>query len=105
MYNAKIVSLFQIGITLFSLPNKKHILIILFFKASIHPKTGNYYVLSANAHRLVVMNRNGKTLSSVALDPKLLRQPEGICFSPDGTLFIASEGDGKKGYLLQFDAK
>jgi uncharacterized protein YjiK len=51
------------------------------------------------------MNRSGKTLSSVALDPKLLRQPEGICFSPEGTLFIASEGDGKKGYLLQFDAK
>jgi len=72
---------------------------------AVHPKTGDYYVLSANAHRLVVMNRNGKTLSSVALDPKLLRQPEGICFSPDGTLFIASEGDGKKGYLLQFDAK
>ncbi len=72
---------------------------------AVHPKTGDYYVLSANAHRLVVMTRNGKMLSSVALDPKLLRQPEGICFAPDGTLFIASEGDGKKGYLLQFDEK
>jgi uncharacterized protein YjiK len=72
---------------------------------AVHPKTGDYYVLSSNGHWLVVMNRSGKTLSSVALDPKLLRQPEGICFSPEGTLFIASEGDGKKGYLLQFDAK
>ena len=72
---------------------------------AVHPKTGDYYVLSANAHRLVVMTRNGKTLSSVPLDPKLLRQPEGICFSPDGTLFIASEGDGKKGYLLKFEEK
>ena len=72
---------------------------------AVHPKTGDYYILSGNAHRLVVMNRNGKTLSSVALDPKLLRQPEGICFSPDGTLFIASEGDGKKGYLLRFEEK
>lgn len=72
---------------------------------AVHPKTGDYYVLSANAHRLVVMTRNGKTLSSVALDPNLLRQPEGICFSPDGTLFIASEGDGKKGYLLEFAEK
>lgn len=72
---------------------------------AVHPKTGDYYVLSANGHRLVVMTRNGKTLSSVALDPKLLRQPEGICFAPNGTLFIASEGDGKKGYLLQFDEK
>lgn len=72
---------------------------------AVHPKTGEYYVLAANGHRLVVMNRNGKTLSSVALDPKLLRQPEGICFAPDGTLFIASEGEGKKGYLLEFAGK
>jgi uncharacterized protein YjiK len=72
---------------------------------AVHPKSGDYYVLSASGSRLVVMTRNGKTLSSVALDSKQFRQPEGICFSPDGTLFIASEGDGKKGYLLEFAEK
>lgn len=67
---------------------------------AVHPKTGDYYVLAANGHRLVVMDRNGKLRSSAALDPELMPQPEGICFAPDGTLYIASEG--KKGVLLQF---
>lgn len=69
---------------------------------AVHPKTGEYYVLASGGHRLVVLTRNGKLLSSVALDPKLFRQPEGICFAPDGTLFIANEGDGGKGYVLRF---
>lgn len=69
---------------------------------AVHPQTGDYYVLAANGHRLVVLNRNGKLLSSVTLDPKLLAQPEGICFTPDGTLYLASEGTEKKGVLLAF---
>ena len=69
---------------------------------AVHPKTGDYYVLASAGHRLFVMTRNGKLLSSVALDDKLFRQPEGICFAPDGTLFIASEGDGGKGTILKF---
>lgn len=69
---------------------------------AVHPKTGDYYVLASNGHRLVVMNRNGKLLSSVGLDSKLLPQPEGICFTPDGTLYIASEGAEKKGKLFSF---
>lgn len=72
---------------------------------AVHPKTGEYYVLASSGHRLIVMTRNGKLLSSVALDEKLFRQPEGICFAPDGTLFIASEGDGGKGYVLSFATK
>ena len=48
------------------------------------------------------MTRTGKLLSSVALSPDLFKKPEGICFAPDGTLFIASEGDGGNGYILRF---
>lgn len=69
---------------------------------AVQPKTGDYYVLASGGHRLVVVTRNGKLLSSVDLDPTLFRQPEGICFAPDGTLFIASEGDGGKGTILRF---
>ncbi|MBC8152922.1 MAG: SdiA-regulated domain-containing protein [Bacteroidetes bacterium] len=72
---------------------------------AVHPQTGNYYVLASGGRRLVVMTRNGKLLSSVALAPKLFRQPEGICFAPDGTLFIASEGDGGSGTILRFVMK
>lgn len=68
---------------------------------AVHPKTGEYYLLASDGHRLLVIDRKGVVLSSVRLDKKLFVQPEGICFAPDGTLYIASEG----GYLLQFKQK
>ena len=37
------------------------------------------------------------------LDPNEFRQPEGICFSPSGDMFISSEGQGGKGYILEFE--
>ncbi|CCH57113.1 hypothetical protein BN8_06516 [Fibrisoma limi BUZ 3] len=70
---------------------------------AVHPKTGEYYILASDGHRLIVTKPNGTILSSVGLDKQLFRQPEGICFAPDGTLFIASEGGkNENGYLLRF---
>ncbi len=69
---------------------------------AVHPKTGEYYVLASAGRSLIVTNRNGKMLSVVALDKSVFRQPEGICFAPDGTLFITSEGGDSSGYLLRF---
>ena len=37
------------------------------------------------------------------LDEKLFRQPEGICFSPEGDMYISNEGQGGKGYILKFN--
>ena len=70
---------------------------------AVHPKTGEYYVLASAGRSLIITNRNGKLLSAVALDKSVFRQPEGICFTPDGTLFIASEGGDGAGYLLRFE--
>lgn len=69
---------------------------------AVHPKTGDLYFLTSVGKMIVVLNRKGKVVATEALDPKLYRQPEGICFAPDGTLYIASEGDGKPGYILEF---
>ncbi|MBO0952232.1 SdiA-regulated domain-containing protein [Fibrella forsythiae] len=71
---------------------------------AVHPKTREYYILSSAAHRLAVVAPNGKVKSLVPIDDKALPQPEGICFAPDGTLYISSEGDGKKGIILAFNA-
>lgn len=68
-----------------------------------HPKTGELYLLSSAGHRLVIFSAGGVPLKNIDLDPKLFRQPEGICFNPEGTLYISSEGDGKDGYILKFD--
>lgn len=72
---------------------------------AVHPITGEWYVLTSAGKRLLITNHEGKILYSEALDPRQFRQPEGICFSPTGDLFIASEGDGKKGYILKFSYK
>ena len=69
---------------------------------AVHPQTRDYYVLSSAAHQLAVLAPNGKVKSLVSLDEGALPQPEGICFAPDGTLYIASEG--KKGVILEFKA-
>lgn len=69
---------------------------------AVHPLTGEWYILTSAGKRLVITSRKAKIIYSEPLDPKLFRQPEGICFTPNGDLFIASEGAGKKGYILKF---
>ncbi|WP_332367946.1 hypothetical protein [Spirosoma telluris] len=70
---------------------------------AVHPITGEWYILNSAGKRLLITNRQAKIIYSELLDPKQFRQPEGICFAPSGDLFIASEGDGKKGYILKFE--
>jgi len=70
---------------------------------AVHPQTGDWYVLSSASHQLIVTNRQKQVLHVEKLDRKQLPQPEGICFAPNGDLFIASEG--KPGILLRFGAR
>ena len=72
---------------------------------AVHPLTGEWYVLTSAGKRLLITNRQGQIVGTVPLDPKQFRQPEGICFAPNGDLFIASEGDGKKGSVMRFGYK
>lgn len=69
---------------------------------AIHPLYGDVYLISSIGKLLIVMDRRGKILDIQDLDPTQFRQPEGICFSPEGDLFISSEGQGGKGYILKF---
>jgi len=69
---------------------------------AIHPIHDRIYLLSNIGKMLIILNRQGKVTDLQKLNMKIFRQPEGICFSPTGDLFIASEGDGGKGYILKF---
>ena len=69
---------------------------------SIHPATGNLYVLSSVRKALAVMAPDGTFIATVPLDPALFPQPEGIAFAADGTLFIANEGPTGAGTILRF---
>jgi len=73
---------------------------------AVHPVTGDFYIISANGNWLLVLNRNNEIIHTQKLAPKLYKQPEGICFSPDGkTLFISNEGKDKKANILIFHSK
>jgi uncharacterized protein YjiK len=71
---------------------------------AVHPKTDHVFILAAKGHKLLRLDRMGIIRSVVELDAKQFPQPEGLCFSPEGTLFISSEGEkGKRaGSLMAF---
>jgi uncharacterized protein YjiK len=69
---------------------------------AVHPVTRNLYVLGAAGNLLVVFSPQGQLLAIVELYPSTFPQPEGICFSHDGSLYIASEGAGWSGVIMEF---
>ncbi|MEO0557177.1 MAG: SdiA-regulated domain-containing protein [Bacteroidota bacterium] len=72
---------------------------------AVRPGTQEIYILSSVKKSLLVVLPDGTIQSAVALSPELHRQPEGIAFAPDGTLFISNEGAGRAATLLRFSPR
>ena len=70
---------------------------------AVHPETHKIYLLNSVGKLLLVLDEDGNIEDMAVLNPKTFRQPEGICFSPNGDLYIASEGVGGRGYILVFN--
>jgi hypothetical protein len=70
---------------------------------AIHPLDGEIYIIASVGKLLIILNRDGKIKDIKELDPEIFLQPEGICFAPEGNMFISSEGKGEKGYILEFE--
>ncbi len=73
---------------------------------AVHPVTHDIYLLSTKDNKcMAVFSHDGKLKAFQFIDKDLMPQPEGICFSPDGKLYISSEGKkGEAGNLFEFDA-
>lgn len=69
---------------------------------ALHPMSNQFYILSSVGKMIVVVNREGIVEATYPLSSRVLSQPEGISFSPKGDMYISSEGDGDKGYILEF---
>lgn len=62
---------------------------------AIHPKTGEFYVVEGRNPKLLILTNDGTVKKVYELDKDEFAQPEGITFSPGGTLYISNEsGDG-----------
>lgn len=68
---------------------------------AIHPKTGEYYVLEGKNPKLVILDKDGTITKVHVLDKKIFEQPEGITFSPDGTLYISNEAGNKPANIME----
>ena len=76
------------------------------FKSSaiaVRPGTGEIYVLSSVRKAIAVLAPDGALQTVVELPDSLYAQPEGLAFTPDGTLFISNEGPDGPATLLRFD--
>jgi len=62
---------------------------------AINPADGNFYILEGKNPQLLIIDPTGKTIKLHNLVQKTFNQPEGIIFSPEGTMYISNEG--KKG--------
>ncbi len=73
---------------------------------AVHPVTHDVYLLSTKDNKcMAVYSHDGKLKAFQFIDKDLMPQPEGICFSPEGKLYISSEGKhGEAGNLFEFDA-
>ncbi len=72
---------------------------------TVHPVTNDVYILSTRDTKcLAQFSYKGKLKSVQFIDKDMMPQPEGICFSPDGTLLISTQGRrGNPAAIYQFD--
>ena len=70
---------------------------------AVHPIDGSVYLMASNGKMIVVLDKAGSIIGSYPIYPILLGQPEGICFAENGDLYISSEGEGDRGYILKFE--
>ena len=59
--------------------------------ASINPKTGDLFIISAINKLLVIADTDGHFKQVYKIDPGIFKQPEGLSFTPNGDLIISNE--------------
>lgn len=72
---------------------------------ALHPITSDIYLISSVGKLLLVLDPAGQEVKHLqSLDYSHFPQPEGICFSANGTLWISTENKNN-GLLVQLDYK
>ncbi|WP_412061941.1 SdiA-regulated domain-containing protein [Rubrivirga sp. IMCC45206] len=69
---------------------------------AVHPSSGQIYVLSSVRRAIAVVDRDGTLVAVTDLPAEFARQPEGLAFADDGTLYVASEGGAGTATLLRY---
>jgi hypothetical protein len=73
------------------LPIEDSVSIIKPAAAAIHPITGEWYIMASVNRLLIVADNTGKWKKVYPLDKEWFKQPEGMCFAPNGDLYVSNE--------------
>ena len=68
---------------------------------SIHPVSGDIYIIDGRNPQLLIIDAGGNIKKLYTLNSKEFAQPEGITFNSAGDLFIANEGTKQPGNIVQ----
>jgi len=68
---------------------------------TIKPSTNEVFVLSSINNLIAVISPSGELSKIIPLIGKSFKQPEGIAFSPDGSLYISNEGKTGQGNIIK----
>jgi uncharacterized protein YjiK len=69
---------------------------------AIHPFTNDIYMLSSVGNILLVMTNNGNLRYTIDLEHSKFKQPEGLTFDKNGTMYISNEGGNGKANIKVF---
>jgi uncharacterized protein YjiK len=72
---------------------------------AIHPLSGHLYITSSVGKMLLVLDTTGRILHIEKLSKKVHPQPEGLCFDPNGGLYLSNEGKGGAPKFYRFNYK
>jgi uncharacterized protein YjiK len=67
----------------------------------IDPLTSDIYILSSVGKTILCLDPRGAIKFAFHLNPHLFKQPEGLTFSKDGTMYISDEGREGKANLVK----
>ncbi|MFD2917227.1 SdiA-regulated domain-containing protein [Psychroserpens luteus] len=69
---------------------------------AIHPLTKNYFILSSIGKMLAEFDNKGNLIHLYNINYTHFRQPEGLCFSENGDMYISNEAKGRNATVLKF---
>lgn len=69
----------------------------------VHPVTDQVYLISSVGNLLLVLNRDNTIQYITQLNTEVLKQPEGLTFLADGTMYISDEGRDGRANILKFN--
>lgn len=86
-----------------TLKNKKTKQNIRPSELGIHPHSGYIYVLEGVNPKLLILDAKGNPKNIHVMNKEEFFQPEGLTFSPNGTMYISNEGSNSNPNILKID--